>query len=94
MIASDLVQLQPFIEHMDQATKNKLLASWPGPVTWLLPAHRLVSPLLRGRHRTIAVRVTAHPIAAMLCDALGHKLREVFLELNSIISSLRRNLKT
>lgn len=74
LIASNLAQLQPFIDHMDEATKDKVLATWPGPVTWLLPAHRSVSPLLRGRHHTIAVRVTAHPIAAMLCDALGHAL--------------------
>lgn len=74
LIASDLEQLLPFLRPMDSEIKKKILASWPGPVTWLLPAHALVSPLLRGRHRTIAVRVTDHPVAATLCRRLGHAL--------------------
>lgn len=74
LIASDLEQLLPFIGSMDKKTEDKILATWPGPVTWLLPAQPSVSPLLRGRHDTIAVRVTAHPLAASLCDTLGHAL--------------------
>jgi L-threonylcarbamoyladenylate synthase len=30
-----------------------------------------VLPLLRGRHRTLAVRVSAHPQTAALCHVLG-----------------------
>lgn len=41
--------------------------SWPGPHTWLLPVRPGVSRWLRGEHDTIAVRVTAHPLAAALC---------------------------
>ncbi len=74
LIASDLEQLFPFIGAMDKKTEDKILATWPGPVTWLLPARPSVSPLLRGRYDTIAVRVTAHPLAARLCDTLGHAL--------------------
>jgi len=74
IIASDLEQLLPFIEPMDNKIKDRVMATWPGPVTWLLPARSLVSPLLRGRHNAIAVRITAHPIAARLCRTLGHPL--------------------
>jgi len=46
-----------------------VLASWPGPVTWLLPARAGVSRRLRGSHDQLAVRVTAHPLASRLCRA-------------------------
>lgn len=74
LIASDINQLLPFIKTLDRKTKDKVMATWPGPVTWLLPAHPLVSPLLRGAHDTIAVRITAHPVAARLCHTLGQAL--------------------
>jgi L-threonylcarbamoyladenylate synthase len=43
------------------------LASWPGPHTWLLPAAAQVAPWLKGQHPSIAVRVTAFPLARQLC---------------------------
>lgn len=49
-------------------------ASWPGPNTWLMPCPPDVPRWLRGTHDTLAVRVTAHPVAAALCDAFGGAL--------------------
>jgi L-threonylcarbamoyladenylate synthase len=74
LIASSLEQLAPYLAPMEKDIEEKILSSWPGPVTWLLPARDDVSPLLRGAHKTIAVRVTAHPVARALCQALGHPL--------------------
>lgn len=71
LIAADFEQLTPYLEPLDPALWDTVLASWPGPVTWLLPARRRVSRWLRGRHRTLAVRVTAHQQAAALCRAFG-----------------------
>jgi L-threonylcarbamoyladenylate synthase len=48
--------------------------SWPGPVTWVVPASPACSPLLTGGRDTIALRVTAHPLAARLCRELGMAL--------------------
>ena len=48
--------------------------SWPGPNTWLLPVRSSVSPLLTGGRDTLAVRVTAHPLAAELCRRFGGPL--------------------
>lgn len=67
LIAADFLQLRPYLAEIDNALKAKILATWPGPVTWLWPAKPTVSSLLRGKHDTIAVRVTAHPLAAALC---------------------------
>jgi L-threonylcarbamoyladenylate synthase len=51
--------------------QQRLDSTWPGPVTWLLPARRDTPRWLRGQHASIAVRVTAHPLAAALCRAFG-----------------------
>lgn len=74
LIAADFAQLQPFIDPPDPARMQAVFATWPGPVTWLLPARADTPYLLRGRHTTLAVRVTAHPLAAALCLAVGTAL--------------------
>jgi L-threonylcarbamoyladenylate synthase len=71
LIASDFNQLQDFIEPVSADVLAELEATWPGPVTWLLPVKPTVSPLLTGDHDAVAVRVTAHPIAHALCEAFG-----------------------
>ena len=48
--------------------------SWPGPATWLLPAGPAAPAWITGRHPSLAVRVTAHPLAAALCRAFGGPL--------------------
>jgi L-threonylcarbamoyladenylate synthase len=67
LIAAELSQLDPYITPLSDELRTQLLSTWPGPVTWLLPAAPYVPALLRGKYPTIAVRVTAHPIAARLC---------------------------
>jgi L-threonylcarbamoyladenylate synthase len=74
LIAADLEQLLPFIEPLTSADKAQLAQTWPGPHTWLLPARADTPRWLRGRHDTLAVRVTAHPLAAALCRAAGQAL--------------------
>lgn len=70
LIASDIDQLKPYVTGIP----DKVRQSWPGPVTWLLPARNDVPHYIRGKHDTIAVRVTAHPIAAALCRETGSAL--------------------
>ena len=74
LIAADLGQLAPYIQPLSKADQEKLQATWPGAVTWLLPARPETPLWLRGAHDSIAVRVTAHPQAAALCRACGHAL--------------------
>lgn len=71
LIAADQAQLEPFVLTPTPAMQSKLDASWPGPVTWLLPARPEVPEYLRGQHETLAVRVTDHPVARALCEAFG-----------------------
>jgi len=74
LIAADISQLTPFITPLTAEAKAQLAKTWPGPHTWLLPAHANTPRWIRGQHNTIAVRVTAHPIAAALCRTAGHAL--------------------
>lgn len=74
LIAAEYAQLEPFVEPLDGVRMETVLATWPGPVTWLLPARVGVPRWLTGRHQTLAVRVTAHPFAAALCKSAGSAL--------------------
>ena len=71
LIAASFEQLAPYLAELDDNTRARILPTWPGPATWVLPARDDISPLLRGAHHTLAVRVTAHPLAAALCRAFG-----------------------
>lgn len=57
-----------WVDPSDTGAVARARATWPGPVTWLLPARVGVSSRVRGEHDTIAVRITAHPVAAALCQ--------------------------
>ncbi len=74
LIAADFAQLAPFLQPLSPADQARLAATWPGPYTWLIPARADTPRWLRGQHDTLAVRVTAHPLAAALCRACGHAL--------------------
>lgn len=76
LIAARDTQLFPYL-NLDEISPDiwqRVRASWPGPVTWLLPAAPQVSRLLRGQHDTLAVRVSAHPQVRALCEAYGGAL--------------------
>ena len=67
LIAADFSQLQPYVDELPEIHMNKVMRSWPGPHTWLFPAVKSTPSWLSGKHNTLAIRVTAHPIAATLC---------------------------
>ncbi len=74
LIASDWEQLQPLLQPLSDEQMQTVMATWPGPVTWLIPALDSVSPLLKGEHTSLAVRITAHPIARALCQQFNKPL--------------------
>ena len=72
LIAADFSQLRHFVRPVADAERMRaVMASWPGPNTWLLPAAPGCPTWLTGVHDTLAVRVTAHPLAAALCREAG-----------------------
>ncbi len=74
LIADRFTRLRPFIAPLNADQLAQIKRTWPGPLTWVLPASTACSPLLTGGRATIAVRVTAHPGAARLCRSLGMAL--------------------
>jgi L-threonylcarbamoyladenylate synthase len=74
LIASHIEQLLPYLDDLPVSVMQKLEASWPGPVTWVVPAAPAIPSWLSGGRTTLAVRVTAHPVAAALCQALDMAL--------------------
>lgn len=74
LIASQFEQLIPYLAPVPPEQLRIAQDSWPGPNTWLFPAGPDCPDWVRGAHPTVAVRVTAHPIAAGLCTAVGGAL--------------------
>lgn len=68
LVAAHKAQLDDWIE----AGGDSLPDPDPGrPTTWIAAPQPHVSPLLRGRHPGLAVRLTTNPTAAALCNAVG-----------------------
>lgn len=74
VIGARFDQIEPFLAPITPAQRAQLDATWPGPVTWVVPANERTPRWLTGGRDTIAVRVTAHPIAAALCEAADSAL--------------------
>lgn len=70
LLATDLQQLEPWLQTLSDNQLQQLEKSWPGPATWLLPASSCCPDWLTGTHETLAVRISAHPVVRRLCDIL------------------------
>lgn len=70
LLACDASQLRPYLG-TDPNKIPAVMESWPGPVSWVMPASALTPDWITGKRDTVAVRVTAHPLAAALCRAFG-----------------------
>ena len=70
LIAASYEQVEKYID-VDDLIKNRIIKSWPGPYTWIIPAQEWIPKSLTGNRDTLAVRVTNHPVAAQLCRYFG-----------------------
>ena len=61
-------------ESLPHERRDEVLASWPGPHTWIVPATPRVPRWITGAHDGVAVRVSAHPTVVALCTAFGGPL--------------------
>jgi len=67
LVADCWERFAPFVQRVDPLQLDQVLATWPGPVTWLFPRAYSVPDWLAGTHPTIALRVSAHPTCRALC---------------------------
>jgi len=73
IIAASMAQVEDWLGELSPAQRAACAASWPGPYTWVVPA-TYAPRWLRGRHDSIAVRVSAHPGVQALCQVFGGAL--------------------
>lgn len=71
LIAQCIHQFDFLLRDLPQAWVNRLVGSWPGPNTWLVPHQGRLPVWVTGTHDTVALRVTAHPLARDLCALVG-----------------------
>lgn len=75
LVASRWHQIKPLLHHLHQPQLARLQASWPSSTTWLLPdPDQWIPQWIRGRHHTVALRLSAHPLVVALCDAVDGPL--------------------
>lgn len=73
LVAADLAQLEGWIAPTP-AERRRLASRTARPVTWVVTAGPRASRLVTGQRATVAVRLTAHPVASALCRAAGMPL--------------------
>lgn len=70
LIASHVRQILPLIKPKCANDLARALKTWPGHFTWVFPKSNLVPSWVSGDYKTIAIRVSNHPIVKQLCDKL------------------------
>lgn len=73
LLGADLDQLLPWVRLSDKQIRQ-LQGQWPVGTTYLVPASPRVPPWITGAHSKVAVRVSAHPLAARLARLSGTPL--------------------
>ena len=72
LVAADEAQIEPILKNLTESELNSLRSTWPGPVTWLIPDPEDLYPSwVKGTHRSVAIRISAHPLVHSLCSAFG-----------------------
>lgn len=97
LVAASPVQFEGLLdwERLPPARRTAVLASWPGPNTWVVPATARVPAWVTGAHpgeaRGVAVRVSAHPAVVALCEAFGAPLVSTSANLSGQPPAFRRD---
>ena len=63
-----------FCKAYHSISRVTVLASWPGPHTWLVPHRGCYPPWVTGDSTEVAIRVTSAPALSALCDTFGGPL--------------------
>lgn len=71
LVAASMEQLSPYLVHLSAVQRKQLENTWPGPNTWLIPANEYVAPWISGGQKSVALRVSAHPVVKALCEEFG-----------------------
>jgi L-threonylcarbamoyladenylate synthase len=92
LVAADISQLGVYLDGLPPGDVDRMQATWPGPVTWLVPDNGMAPHWLVGTNDTLAVRVSAHPTVSAICQAAESPLISTSANLSGMAptrSSLR-----
>lgn len=67
LVASHFEQLEPLLCPLAAAVRRRVSTPGNTPVTWVLPCLPGTPIWLRGKHDSLAVRVSDHPVTTELC---------------------------
>ncbi|MEX0942865.1 MAG: Sua5/YciO/YrdC/YwlC family protein [Pseudomonadales bacterium] len=70
LVAGDIGEIAPYLTGIDRAARAELARTWPAPVTFLVPDNGIAPTWIRGRHDTVALRVSPHPVIKAICAAV------------------------
>lgn len=71
LIGSDADQFAPFTASLDHSQMLLFKTKRERPTTWLVPDNGAAPRWIVGEHKTIALRITQHPLCSRLCDLFG-----------------------
>jgi L-threonylcarbamoyladenylate synthase len=71
LVADCVEQFDFLLEDLPERWLDRLVGSWPGPNTWLVPHRDRLPDWISGQHDSVALRVTDHPLVARLCALTG-----------------------
>lgn len=75
LVAASPDQISGLLNGLSSAQQEKILATWPGAVTWLIPdSNDIIPSWIKGQYTSVAVRVSAHPLVISLCQHFGGPL--------------------
>jgi L-threonylcarbamoyladenylate synthase len=71
LVAATWEQVAFLVESLDPQILKQVLATWPGPHTWVFPASSAAPSWICGNHNSVALRISAHPVVQALCKQFG-----------------------
>lgn len=78
LIASDIEQVEPYLEQLTAEQREMVIASWSDGVTqastWLVPLTADIPKWISGEHSQVAIRVTKHKQTQALCRVFGRPI--------------------
>ena len=69
LVADHVSRFQGVLPLLPEEVQEKIIASWPGPNTWVVPDFAWAPEWIRGDHHSVAIRVSDHPLTVALCQA-------------------------
>lgn len=61
-------------QYLNDKQRQQLLSKQSHPVTWLVPNHGFAPQWITGKHNSVAIRISDHPLVSALCRRYGAPL--------------------